>query len=151
MRKDRRSKLINIIKYNKIYTQEELLSRLNEYGYNVTQATVSRDIRELGITKISNNGGRTYYSISNKSSSQNTIDHGIDIFKSCVLYVQVAQNLVIVKTKSGAAMIVAAIIDNIGSDGVVGCIAGDDTIFVATVDNICAEVLKNNFSNMIQE
>lgn len=149
MKKNRRRKLIDIIKNKKIFTQDELTDELVKAGCIVTQATVSRDIRELGIIKISDETGKTYYSIRENSSIVIDMEHDKSILSSCILEIDFAQNLVVIKTKSGAAMVVATAIDNLKDEGVLGCIAGDDTIFLAVRDSKNAERISYYLSDII--
>ncbi len=136
MKAERHAKVIELIRKYNIETQEELADRLNSEGYNVTQATVSRDIRELKLTKVSDGTGRQKYVIlDGKDNSMS--DKFIRILKEAYVSVDMAQNILVVKTVSGMAMAVAAAIDAMPWPEIVGCIAGDDTIMCAvrTVDD----------------
>ena len=136
MKAERHAKVIEFIRKYNIETQEELADRLNSEGYNVTQATVSRDIRELKLTKVSDGTGRQKYVIlDGKDNSMS--DKFIRILKEAYVSVDMAQNILVVKTVSGMAMAVAAAIDAMPWPEIVGCIAGDDTIMCAvrTVDD----------------
>lgn len=136
MKVDRHAKIIELIRKHSIETQEELADRLNEEGYNVTQATVSRDIRELKLTKVADGTGKQKYVIlDGKDNSMS--DKFIRILKEAYISVDMAQNILVVKTVSGMAMAVAAAIDSMQWHEIVGCIAGDDTIMCAvrTVDD----------------
>ena len=126
MKAERHAKVIELIRKYNIETQEELADRLNSEGYNVTQATVSRDIRELKLTKVSDGTGRQkYVALDGKDSSMS--DKFIRILKEAYVSVDMAQNILVVKTVSGMAMAVAAAIDAMPWPELVGCIAGDDT------------------------
>lgn len=130
MKKGRHEKIIELIQTKEINTQDELLIRLRDCGYNVTQATVSRDIKELKLVKIMSKSGKYCYALSSvkqvdaKSSLQ-------PLFSSSVLFVDYAQNLVVIKTVPGMAQAVCTTIDAAGFEELVGSIAGDDTIFLA--------------------
>lgn len=129
MKLERHSKIVELIGRYEIETQEELAERLNEAGYRVTQATVSRDIRELKLTKIPSENGRQRYVV---MQSQGTFsDKYIRILKDGFLSMDMAQNILVIKTVSGMAMAVAAALDAIHFHEIVGCIAGDDTIMCA--------------------
>ncbi|MCI6886612.1 MAG: arginine repressor [Lachnospiraceae bacterium] len=129
MKLERHSKIVELIGRYEIETQEELAERLNEAGYRVTQATVSRDIRELKLTKIQSENGRQRYVV---MQSQGTFsDKYIRILKDGFLSMDMAQNILVIKTVSGMAMAVAAALDAIHFHEIVGCIAGDDTIMCA--------------------
>jgi len=130
---ERHSKIVELIGKHEIETQEELADRLNESGYNVTQATVSRDIRELKLTKVTGDNGKQRYIILQSDANDNTVssEKFIRILKDGYLSMDMAQNILIIKTVSGMAMAVAAAIDGIHFSEIVGCIAGDDTIMCA--------------------
>lgn len=136
MKAERHAKIIELIRKYNIETQEELAYRLNSEGCNVTQATVSRDIRELKLTKVSDgNGKQKYVILDGRDNSMS--DKFIRILKEAYISVDMAQNILVVKTVSGMAMAVAAAIDAMPWPEIVGCIAGDDTIMCAvrTVDD----------------
>ena len=126
----RHAKIIDLISRNDVETQEELADLLNGEGFRVTQATVSRDIRELKLTKISLNDGRQKYAVM-QASGENMNEKYLRILKDGFLSMDMAQNLLVVKTVSGMAMAVAASIDAMQWTEVAGCIAGDDTIMCA--------------------
>ena len=126
----RHAKIIDLISRNDVETQEELADLLNGEGFRVTQATVSRDIRELKLTKISLNDGRQKYAVM-QASGENMNEKYLRILKDGFLSMDMAQNLLVVKTVSGRAMAVAASIDAMQWPEVAGCIAGDDTIMCA--------------------
>lgn len=130
MKVSRQSKIIELITKYDIETQDELLERLTGAGYNVTQATVSRDIRELKITKISIDGNRQKYAVL-KGMEEGMYEKYVKILETGFLSMEQAQNIVVVKTVSGMAMAVAAALDALSLDGMAGCIAGDDTLMCA--------------------
>lgn len=132
MKSARQNQILNIIENNDIETQDELCARLSEAGYNVTQATISRDIRELKLTKVVGPSGRQIYASYHKTiASQDDNKRHKRIFKDAVKKVDVAMNLLVIKTNEGMAPAVGAAIDALGMPGMVGCIAGDDTIMCA--------------------
>ena len=126
----RHAKIIDLISRNDVETQEELADLLNGEGFRVTQATVSRDIRELKLTKISLNDGRQKYAVM-QASRDHLNEKYLRILKDGFLSMAMAQNILVVKTVSGMAMAVAASIDAMQWPEVAGCIAGDDTIMCA--------------------
>ena len=129
MKLERHSKIVELIgKYN-IETQEELAEYLNKEGYNVTQATVSRDIRELKLSKIQGEHGRQKYAVFHPQQTAFN-DKYIRILRDGFLSMDMAQNILVIKTVAGMAMAVAAALDAIHFSEVVGCIAGDDTILL---------------------
>ena len=130
MKAERHAKILDLINQYDIDTQEELAGRLNEAGYRVTQATVSRDIRELKLTKISVNGGRQKYAVMNAQSSEMDEKY-LRILKDAFVSMDMAQNILVIRTVSGMAMAVAAAMDAMQWPEIAGCIAGDDTIMCA--------------------
>lgn len=130
MKSERHAKIVELIKKFDIDTQEELADRLNKEGYNVTQATVSRDIRELKLTKVSDGSGKQKYVVPGGRDGIGN-DRFIRILREAYISVDMAQNILVVKTVAGMAMAVAAAIDAMEWNEVVGCIAGDDTIMCA--------------------
>lgn len=125
----RHNKIIELISSNEIETQSELAERLNEEGFKATQATVSRDIKELRLEKRSNGGKSCYYFPENKIISQNKY---LRVLADGFERAEPAGNIVVIKTASGMAMAVAAALDALNIDEIVGTIAGDDTIMCAT-------------------
>lgn len=126
----RHSKIIEIINEYDVETQEELAHYLKVAGYNVTQATVSRDIRELKLTKVpTDNGRQKYIVVQNKGTDMN--EKYIRILSDGFLSMDMAMNILVIKTVSGMAMAVAAALDAMEWTEIVGCIAGDDTIMCA--------------------
>ncbi|NLZ80896.1 MAG: arginine repressor [Clostridiales bacterium] len=126
----RHSKIIELINKYDIVTQEELAEKLNSEGFNVTQATVSRDIRELKLTKIAVDNGKQKYIVI-QSAEGWVSEKYIRVLRDGFLSIDRAESLVIIKTVSGMAMAVAATIDGMQWGEIMGCIAGDDTIFCA--------------------
>lgn len=130
MKTQRRLKIIEIIKNYDIDTQEELAEKLMEAGFEVTQATISRDIRELNLTKVASSKGKQKYTVVTPSD-KSFLDRQIRVFRDAVISLDVAQNLVVIKTLVGMAMAVAAALDAMDNPEIVGTIAGDDTLFCA--------------------
>lgn len=130
MKSDRHKKILELIADNNIGTQEELADALNKAGYNVTQATVSRDIRALNLTKVTIDGvNQKYTTLSHSSPVPN--DKYIRVLKEGYLSMDMAQNILVIKTVPGMAMAVCAALDAIDYQEIVGTIAGDDTIMCA--------------------
>ena len=130
MKLARHRKIIELVNERVIETQEELAEQLKQSGYNVTQATVSRDIRELKLTKITDNSGKQRYGVvQNKSTDMN--EKYIRILKDGFMSMDMAMNILVFKTVSGMAMAVAAALDAMQWSEIVGSIAGDDTIMCA--------------------
>lgn len=130
MKKQRQGTILDIIRKVDVDTQEELAEMLRERGFKVTQATVSRDIRELELSKVATPDGRQKY-VQMPQNSPLMEDRYIRVLRDGFVGMDVAQNLLVIRTASGMAMAVAATLDSLSLPEVVGCIAGDDTIFVA--------------------
>lgn len=127
MKLKRHEKIIELIGTYDIETQDELADRLRAEGFRVTQATVSRDIRELKLSKVPGRSGRQKYALLNRQEHQ-MAEKYVGILREAFVSMDSAQNILVVKTVSGMAMAVAAALDNIGWKEIVGCIAGDDTV-----------------------
>ena len=129
MKGKRQEAILELVKKYEIETQEELAEKLCKAGFAVTQATISRDIRELRLTKIQHGAKQIYAALTeNKYSSSNKY---IDILKHSFVSVDMAQNILVIKTASGTAMAVATALDSLHWDEIVGSIAGDDTVMCA--------------------
>lgn len=129
MKVSRHAKIIELITQHDIETQEELAEYLEDAGFKVTQATVSRDIRDLKLTKMSVDGSRQKYVILKPEESMS--EKYIRVLQDGYVSMDMAQNILVIKTVSGMAMAVAAAVDAMKWNEVVGCIAGDDTIMCA--------------------
>ena len=130
MKQNRHTQIVQIIENHDVETQEELAEYLKKAGYAVTQATVSRDIRELKLTKIPIGQGKQKYIIL-KDEDGNLGDKYIRVLREGYVSMVQAENIVVMKTVSGMAMAVALAIDAMKMPEVAGCVAGDDTIFIA--------------------
>lgn len=145
MKISRQSKIIELINKYDIETQEELADRLMKDGYNVTQATVSRDIRELKLTKVAVDGGRQKYIVLQKTEPGMSEKY-TRVLRDGFVSMDMAQNIMVVKTVPGMAMAVAAALDALQLNSIVGCIAGDDTVLCAirSVDETIAVMERLN-------
>lgn len=143
MKTNRQSKIIEIIQKNEVETQDELSALLEKDGFRVTQATVSRDIRELKLTKIPTAGGRQKYAVIT-DAPENLSKKYERVLREGFLSMDMAQNILVIKTVSGMASAVCAAIDAMKMKEIVGSIAGDDTIMCAirTVDDTYAVMKK---------
>mgnify|MGYP002516511688 CR=1 FL=1 len=130
MKVNRHAKIIELINQYQIETQEELADYLNQEGFKVTQATVSRDIRDLKLTKIPADGGKQRYAV-HQSTEQGMGEKYIRVLRDGFVSMDMAQNILVIKTVAGMAMAVCAAIDAMKWNEVVGSIAGDDTIMCA--------------------
>ena len=130
MKVARHEKIIELIQKYDIDTQEELAARLNDAGFKVTQATVSRDIRALKMTKVAGKDGKVRYAVL-QDNSQELGDKYTRVLQDALLSVDVGQNIIVVKTVPGMAMGVATALDALKWEEILGCIAGDDIMCVA--------------------
>ena len=130
MKSSRRQKIIELIKENDIATQEELALLLNKEGFNVTQATVSRDIRKLNLAKKQDGKGKLKYYVEEPAAGELN-DKYVRVFSECYVSMDMAMNILVIKTVPGMAMAVAAALDGMHFNEIVGTIAGDDTIMCA--------------------
>lgn len=133
-RATRQLKILEIIAKYDIDTQEDLVAKLRAEGFNVTQATVSRDVKDMNIIKVLSPDGRHYKYVAQQIQDNSATDKFHNMFKGVVLNVTYGENLVVIKTEAGSANMAAALLDKLNFEGILGVIAGDDTIFVA-VDN----------------
>lgn len=132
MKVGRQAKILELIAKRDIETQEELAALLLENGFDVTQATISRDIRELKLTKVSVEGGKQkYIELAKPASEEVYLEKYVHILQNGFISMDRAMNIIVVRTVPGMAMAVAAALDALQIDGIVGCIAGDDTIMCA--------------------
>ncbi|MCI9081496.1 MAG: arginine repressor [Lachnospiraceae bacterium] len=149
MKSKRHAKILEIIaKYN-IETQEELSDHLEQEGFQVTQATVSRDIRELKLTKVSGGAGRQKYVALNEKHVDMSEKYN-RIFRDGFVSMDMAQNILVLKTASGMAMAVAAALDAMGCHEIVGSIAGDDTIMCAVRTVEDTEILMERLRKIVE-
>ena len=148
MKKNRHDKIIELIARHEVETQEQLASLLKDEGYDVTQATVSRDIRQMKLSKQVTEDGRQKY-VYSTADSEAMQDKYVSVLKAGFVKMDVAQNLLVIKTVSGMAMARAAAIDAIDMPEIVGCIAGDDTIMIAIKSNEEALEVMAKFKEML--
>ena len=130
MKSSRQNKIVEIIRRYNVETQEELADYLQEAGFAVTQATVSRDIRELKLTKVPTESGRSKYAV-HQGATTALNDKLVRVLRDAFISMDRAQNILVIKTVSGMAMAAAAALDSLELSAIVGCIAGDDTIMCA--------------------
>ena len=130
MKLSRQTKIVEIIKKYNVETQEELVEHLQNAGFIVTQATISRDIKELRLTKVPTEEGRFKY-VLHQGETLEKSEKFVRILRDAFVSMEKAQNILVIKTVSGMAMAAAAALDSLDLEGMVGCIAGDDTIMCA--------------------
>ena len=148
MKTRRHAKILELIKEHDIDTQDELLNYLRESGFDVTQATVSRDIKELRLVKSLSRSGNYRYSTGGDSGSDMSSKF-YSLFSDSVLSVEAAQNMIVIKTFNGMAQAVCAAMDAAYPQHFVGTLAGEDTIFVVCRDTESALETQEEFQKMI--
>jgi len=137
----RRETILKLIAGEKIATQNDLLKRLEEEGFQVTQATVSRDIRELRLVKTADGDGDYRYQAGKPTEKYQATSKFYSLYRDSVIHIDYARNMVVIKSYTGMAQAVCATMDDLEWPGVVGTLAGDDTILVITRDDVCAREL----------
>ena len=147
MKSSRHMAILKIIKENDVETQYDLARLLQENGYNVTQATVSRDIKLLNLIKVSENGRQKYVVYANEENGNNGKYN--TILKEGFVSMDMAQNILVIKTAPGMAMAVCAAIDALDWNEIVGSIAGDDTIMLVIREGCTRAGVKNALSLII--
>ena len=150
MKAKRQAKLLELIQKNDIETQEELSDYLEREGYQVTQATVSRDIRELKLTKVTTGGGRQKY-VALQGAAEDLTERYVRVFRDGFVSMDMAQNILVIKTVSGMAMAVAAALDAMNMKEIVGSIAGDDTIMCAIRSTEETQALMSRLRGIVEQ
>ena len=142
MKNSRHAKILEIISEYNIETQDELINKLCESGYDVTQATVSRDIKQLQLVKIATEDGKYKYALPRRDDVTSGAKFK-SILRDTATSIQNAENIVVIKTYPGMANAAAAAVDALAGDSIIGCIAGDDTIFIVVKNDDEAERVIN--------
>lgn len=147
MRYSRQNMVLELIESNEIETQEQLCQLLRESGYNVTQATVSRDIKELQLVKKLSSSGRYKYV---QSKDEGPISgRFVKIFKETITSVEAAGNIVVIKTLSGCGSAAAEAIDSLGIEHLVGSVAGDNTVLIVIDDEKNVSEIVDKFKELL--
>ncbi len=150
MKKSRHQKIIELVQHRKIGTQEELADILNQEGYRVTQATVSRDIKELKLSKVPGPDGMQYYQLLD-GEEKSYADKYIRVLREALLGMDTAGNLLVIRTIAGMANAVAAALDHLRFEEIVGTLAGDDTIMCAVKNARDAEDIMHKIRGLMGE
>lgn len=149
MKKLRHAMIVELIEKEVIETQEELADRLKSAGFDVTQATVSRDIRDLKLTKVTLDDGKQKYVLIKEKN--NAAKKYIRVLQEGFVSMDMAQNILVIKTMPGLAMAVAAALDELNIEGMLGCIAGDDTIMCAIKDIALTYDVMSKLDKMLEK
>ena len=149
MKKIRQEKMLELISKYEIDTQDELIDRLRESGFAVTQATISRDIRELKISKMTTGKGTYRYVLPKHTSQSSGMKFNTALIDS-IITVDYACNIVVLKTYPGLANAVAVGIDSMNLEQILGCVSGDDTIMIVSRNEECAQAIADRFHDMLR-
>lgn len=149
MKKKRHELILKLVQSFEITTQEELMQLLNQHGFQVTQATVSRDIKELQLVKTPAKNGPTKYTVSSTTAQDGKEDKVYNLFSQSVVTVDFAGNICVIKCYSGTANAAGAAVDAMHLSEVVGSLAGDDTLFVLCRDTQSAQAFKERIEIML--
>ena len=149
MKSQRQAKILEIISTRNVETQEQLLSALQAEGFRGTQATISRDIKELRIVKELTSLGTYRYTTSTNEMGGSFSSRLNTIFRECVIGFDYAQNIIVIRTLPGLASAAGSAIDAMNMNAVVGCLAGDDTVMVVMRDNNAAALFCGEIKNLI--
>ena len=150
MKKERQNAVLKVIAATDVETQNQLIEELAKVGIESTQATVSRDIKELHLIKELTSRGTYRYAVSDRPDTQNNTARLKGIFRESVLSYANAQNIVVIKTLPGLAPAACGTIDSMGIKSIVGSIAGDDTGFLAMNDVAAAEKFCKEIEDMLK-
>ncbi len=148
MKTKRQRKIVELITQQNIETQEELAKLLIDSGYQVTQATISRDIRELNLTKVATEDKKQKYALGT-ATNLNISNKYMRVLNDGILSIDTAGNILVIKTVAGMAMAVGAAVDAIKISEIMGCIAGDDTVICIVKNADKIEDVKNTLDNFI--
>ena len=150
MKNGRQKQILTIVSEHDVETQEELIVRLKASGFKATQATVSRDIKELRLIKMATENGHYTYvqSVGEDGKSSAKFDN---VLRETVISVRNAGPIVVVRTYAGMAMAAAAAVDAMQINCILGTIAGDDTIFIAVSDEVASDLIEKKIERIIQE
>ncbi len=149
MKSKRQISILKLIEQHDISTQSELTEYLNAAGFNATQATVSRDIKELRLVKDVGENGKSKYAVSRSPVNSGFSEKLLTIFRESVLSYDNAQNIVVIKTMPGLASAACSAIDSMQSEDIVGTLAGDDTAFLVMHSKENAELFCEKLGNML--
>lgn len=149
MRYSRQNKILELIKNNEIETQDKLASMLRDEGFEVTQATISRDIKELQLIKVLTGSGKYKYAVSKRSDAPIS-DRFVKIFRETIISCKSSHNLILIKTLSGCGGAAGEAVDNIGLSHIVGTVAGDNTMLVVVDEEENVPEIMDLFDRMLK-
>lgn len=149
MKNKRQEKILELIAKYEIETHDEMITKLREDGYNVTQATISRDLRELKLTKVLTSRGTYKYTVNNSRHHANNVKFNNAVVDS-IVSVDYAGNNIVLKTYPGMAQAVASSVDALSVESILGCVGGDDTIIIVTRDEESSAEISEKIKELIK-
>ena len=149
MKSERQNRILELVSHYEIETQEEMMERLRSEGYKVTQATVSRDLKELKLTKALTAHGTYRYCIAQGRSHAGNVKLSNAMAES-ILHVDFSYNNVVLRTYPGMAQAVASAVDAMNMHSILGCVAGDDTIIIVTRDTESSEEISKKIRDLMK-
>ena len=149
MKKQRQERILEMVAQYDVQTQDEITARLQSEGFKVTQVTVSRDLKDLKLTKNMSSSGKYRYSV-NKAHDHLGMVKLNNAMLGSIIDVKYSLNNVVVKTYPGLAQAVASSVDNLQIDSILGCVAGDDTIIIVTVDEESSEEIGDKIKELMK-
>ena len=149
MKSKRHLKILSMIKNEKIGTQQELVARLHESGYDVTQATISRDIKKLGLIKVPDGSGSYRYKFPNKNKNVDAKNWLKKMIQDFVLDMDYSENIIVLKTVNGTAGGLGLAFDNTDFEGIIGSVAGDDTLLLVIKNKENTPKLFNDLQDIL--
>ena len=149
MKNKRQEKILELIAKYEIETHDDMISRLRDDGYNVTQATISRDMRELKLTKVLTSRGTYKYTVNNSRHRANNVKFNNAVVDS-IVSVDYAGNSIVLKTYPGMAQAVASSVDALSVESILGCVGGDDTIIIVTRDEESSAEISEKIKELIK-
>jgi len=150
MKTQRQSAIVDILNKGRIKTQEELCEALKNRGFNVTQATVSRDIKEMQLHRIADHEGY-HYTMPLSQPTRGINERRRRMFQDLVAHIDYSENIIVLKTVTGAAQSVASLIDSLGNEQILGTVAGDDTILVIVKQKKMVQKVLQEFRSLISK
>ncbi len=150
MKASRQRKIQEIIETQQVETQFELTEELRKLGFEVTQATVSRDVKELGLIKVPAGFNRSKYSMPGKIPLVNVFERTKRMFRYNVLNIDFSENLIMIRTLPGAAQAVGSCVDNLNSKAIIGTVAGDDTVMVVVKPKEAVHTVLEQFDQLLE-
>jgi len=150
MKAQRQRKIQELVSNQIVRTQEELVNRLNEFGFSATQATISRDIKEMGLVKVPGPGDDYHYAVANEAQAVGLQERLKRICRDIVVSFESSENIIVIKTLPGNAQALAVLLDNANWQEALGTVAGDDTVLLITREKAGVEIIKERLKSFTE-